>query len=122
MNPQYLVQLGFLQVAIADGSSGSAQRAARQDALDTYHRLNTRFAPSASSLVREAEARANLAFSTDAEKQAVFDLLERAVKLDPNGAEVRQGVAAFYVSVGEADRAAPHLAWMQEHGVQPLAP
>lgn len=122
LNPQYLVQLGFLQVAAANGSSGAAQRAYRQDALDTYHRLNTRFAPSASSLAREAEARANLAFSTDAEKQAVFDLLERAVKLDPNGAEVRQGVAAFYTQVGEPARAAPHLAWMREHGVEPLPP
>ncbi len=122
LNPQYLVQLGFLQGAIAGGSSGPAARASWRDALDTYHRLNTRFAPSASSLAREAEARANVSFSTDADRQAVFDLLERAVRLDPNSAEVRQGVAAFYTQVGEPERAAPHLAWMREHGVQPLPP
>ncbi len=122
LQPEYLVQLGFLQVAAANGSSGATQRANREAALDTYHRLNTRFAPSASGLAREAEARANLSFSTDADKQAVFDLLERAVKLDPNGAEVRQGVASFYTDLGETDRAAPHLAWLRDHGLEPLPP
>lgn len=120
LQPQYLIQLGFLQVAVANGSSGAEQRAWRQDALDTYHRLNTRFAPTAAGLAREAEAQANLAFETEADRERVFDLLERAVRLDPNSAEVRSGVAEFYATVGEQQRAEPHLAWMREHGIEPV--
>ena len=110
LQPQYLVALGSYRAGYA--AAGHPEQWA--SALSTFHRLNTWFEPTAVNLAREAEAQANVAFSTQADKDRVFALLERAVKADPNNAEVRQGVADFYVSVGEDARAAPHQAWLEQ--------
>jgi len=110
LHPRYLEALGsYREVAAQQGRRDQAR-----PALDAFHRLNTRFEPTAFSLTREAEAQANVAFETQEDKERVFALLERAVEADPNNYDVRQGVADFYSSVGETGRAAPHLAWLEQ--------
>ncbi len=120
LQPRYLLELGFYEEAAA-ATGGPAHRNA---ALSAYHRLNTRFKPTAVGLVREAQAQANAAFSTPEDKDRVFSLLERAARLDPFNAELRQGVADFYASVGEDERARPHRTWLENlpAGQRPAAP
>jgi O-antigen ligase len=118
LEPQYLLALGSYRAGYA--ASGHPEQWA--SALSTFHRLNTWFEPTAVSLVREAEAQANVAFTTQQDKERVFDLLERAVRADPNNAGVRQGVVDFYVSVQEDSRAAPHQAWLAQARAKGDAP
>ena len=110
LQPNYAEALGGYQSGVA--RSGQASYWA--DALASYRGMNDRFGGTAASLVKQAEAQANVAFTTEADKERVFALLERAVATDPNNASVRQGVADFYDSVGESGRAAPHRAWLAQ--------
>jgi len=106
LEPQYLLELGFYEEA-AGARVGPEHR---DKALSAYHRLNTWFEPTAFGLVREAQAQADVAFSTPEDKDRVFSLLERAASLDPYNAELRRGIADFYASAGEDARASVHRA------------
>ncbi|HEX5505107.1 MAG TPA: O-antigen ligase family protein [Thermomicrobiales bacterium] len=113
----YFVELGYLEELIGRGEQNQAAAggaatcpasclARRQAALDAYHTLNTRFRATPTGLVHEAQAAANVAFTTPDQRAHVFDLLEEATRLDPNNANLRTAIAGFYDSVGESGRAA----------------
>jgi O-antigen ligase len=110
LQPSYLLALGRYREAAAQNGRTDAEA----KALDAYHTLNTRFDPTSETLAAEAQAQANVAFKTPQDQKLVFDLLERAVKADPNNADVRQGIVDFYKSVGEDARAKPHEEWLAQ--------
>ncbi len=121
LQPAYYLELGTNR----QNAGVFLGKAYLEDAVDTYETVNGRFEPTAISLVQEAQARARLTNMQRAEdRQRVFDLLERAVALDPYNADIRRGVAEFYEQAGEPERAARHRAEIERfptHEV-PVAP
>ena len=118
LRPEYLLDLGGAEETAATvDPAGHAQKA-----VDAFHLLNSRFEPTAFSLIAEAQADARLSFASPADRERVFALLERAVRADPNNADVRHGVAEFYLSVGEDGRAQPHQDWLRAVGLPPAEP
>ncbi|HXF52249.1 MAG TPA: O-antigen ligase family protein [Dehalococcoidia bacterium] len=108
--PQYYLDLGTNQ----QNAGVFLGRAYLEDAVDTYETVNSRFEPTAVSLLQEAQARARLTnMEREADRAQVFDLLERAVALDPYNADIRRGVAEFYELAGETERAARHRAELE---------
>lgn len=108
--PPYYLDLGTNQ----QNAGVFLGRAYLEDAVDTYDTVNSRFEPTAISLLLEAQARARLTnMEREADRQQVFELLERAVALDRYNADIRRGVAEFYDLAGEPDRAARHRAALQ---------
>lgn len=107
LQPVYLLDLGVTQ-------QNAGLYFGRQyfvDAVETFETLNSRFDPTAFSLIQEAQARARLTNMERSEDRAqVFALLERAVALDPYNAEIRQAIIRFYETAGEPERAERHRA------------
>jgi O-antigen ligase len=105
LQPEYYLDLG----TNLQNAGVFLGRAYLEDAVDIYETVNSRFEPTASSLIQEAQARARLTNMERAEdRERVFALLERAVVLDPYNADIRKGVIEFYELAKEPERAAPH--------------
>lgn len=105
LQPEYYLDLG----TNLQNAGVFLGRAYLEDAVDTYERVNSRFEPTAVSLLQEAQARARLTnMERPEDRERVFALLERAVALDPYNADIRQGVIEFYELAKEPERAARH--------------
>lgn len=110
LQPVYLLDLGLTQ----QNAGVFFNRVYLEDAVGTYETLNSRFEPTAISLLQEAQARARLTnMEREADREQVFELLEQAVALDPYNADIRRGVAEFYDLAGEPERAARHRAELE---------